>query len=103
MVMRYHWGLAAGHTYSHTSHLDSSDRSSTPLALDDAENPEPQTVTQAVDTNALPEEEGEDPELGFENREDDIFEEGTDFDEERGLEYDEEFLTMHDMYGPAFD
>jgi hypothetical protein len=104
MVMRYHWGLAAGHTYTYAPDFDSSDRSSTPSTSDDTGLLEPETSALAVDTYMLVGDEDEDdPEFGFENREDDMVEEEVVSEEEQGLEDDDEFLAMHNMYGSAFD
>jgi hypothetical protein len=101
MVMRYYWGLAAGHIYTHSCDLYSSNGRSTPPVPDGTEPLEPEMSIPAVDANI--QEDEDDAEFGFENRQDDILEEDLVFDEEQGLEDDDEFLAMYDMYGPAFD
>lgn len=116
MVMHYHWGLVAGHTH----------------ACGMGTAPEPEILTTAIsssgdypglETSFVPtvdahiegeNQNDDDPELGFENREDDFIEEGenTDgedslieaaenFDGEQGIDVDD-LLAMDDMYEPIY-
>jgi hypothetical protein len=112
MVMRYHWGLAIGHTYSHAAaagsavpvHAPAADTLEDELASDSA--------NMLVEIPLHQNEENPDydnPELGFENREDDYIdgEEG-DLDEgsmepNHSGDDDDEFLDYSDMYGPSYD
>jgi hypothetical protein len=104
MVMKYHWGLAIGHTYSHAAAADS--------AVVQVSAAEPREDELALDSaNVLVDiplhQNGEDPyfnnpELGFENREDDWIDEEADQDEGNIDDYDgdnDEFLDFIDMYG----
>jgi hypothetical protein len=105
MVMRYYWGLAAGHVYTHgagNSDLPT-DVSGT---VDASDNLELETTVDDVGPISVLEHENDAPdhdseELGFENREDDFFDDAGASDEERGD--DEEFLAMDSMYGFSYD
>jgi hypothetical protein len=104
MVMRYHWGLAIGHTYTHAA---ASDGSVVHVSTANSETHEDDLALESdsasMPVDVLPPQNGEnadqdDPELSFENREDNWtdVEEGDD-DEENGD--DDEFLDLNDMYG----
>jgi hypothetical protein len=98
MIMRFHWGSAAGHTYTHGS--NTSDFNHTLPTPEAFEGFEPETGDSGVDIY-IPEDAGDDdPELGFENREDDLGENEVLSEEEGSIEDDYEFLAMNDMYGP---
>jgi hypothetical protein len=111
MVMRYHIGLAPGHvstaingrtddapTVSHFNELANTEigeawtyETSTPNNSDDSTHP----LQFVVDEN------GDNAELGFENREDDLLDgdaEDDDNEDEQWVD-DEEFLAMNNMYG----
>jgi hypothetical protein len=95
MLMRYHWGLGVGHIYSHGQRADApsefTDRQTISTAGDeDSVNEEPPNDDNASDA--------ENPELGFDNREDDWIdiEEGSEDELE---EEDEIIVAMDDMYG----
>lgn len=112
MVMRYHWGLAAGHTYAHGEMYDP-EMPSTKLPTS-VEEPE-----TSYDTGAdvhMTGENGDDPELGFENRQDDLIEDAANSDGEASgggddsiddagnvEENEDEVLAIDNMYGPAYD
>lgn len=114
-MMRYHWGLAAGHTYAHaeTNAPAHNNLPSTPIisavdepGVDIALNEEREIESDSIllehmtgDDDA----EG-DPELSFANREDDVLEEHDSVDNEeddsRGyIDNDEEYFAMYEMYG----
>ena len=95
MVMRYHWGLAVGHTYGHDCNV-----SSAPLVQEDQE---PETNIYGADTVIVENETDDDPELSLENREDDWVEDDAVSEEEQDIEDDEEYLAMVDMYGTAYN
>ena len=111
MVMRYYWGLAAGHTYTHAMHnsnLPAQTSGTSSNNVDETEDPEPETSSNDTglytplrdqDSYTL----DDDPELGFENRQDDFIGEAEIYEDELGIEDDEEFLVMNDMYGISYD
>lgn len=107
MVMRYHWGLAIGHTYSHAAAADS-----TMVQVSAADPPEDELALDSANmlVNIPLHQNGEDPynnpELGFENREDDWIDEEADQDEGNVDDYDgddDEFVDFVDMYGLSYD
>ena len=113
--MRYYWGLAAGHTYTHSMKSSNSPTraSATSKSADEPnelDEPEPETLASSGDTgllHELPEQDndsqrGDDPELGFENRQDDFLDE-VEAEDEGGMEDDDEFCAMVDMYGFGYD
>jgi hypothetical protein len=95
MVMRYHWGLAPGHTYTHNCNT-----SFAPLS---PKNVEPEINPPVADTVIQVREIDDDPELDLENREDDWVEDEVVSECEQDIEDDEEYLAMTDMYGTAFN
>lgn len=109
MVMRYHWGLAIGHTYSHAAAADSA------VVQASAAEPQEDELVALDSANVLVDiplhQNGEDPyfdnpELGFENREDDWIDEEADQEEgniDDGDDGDDEFLDFIDMYGLSYD
>lgn len=104
MIMRYHWGLGIGHLYSHGQSAGVATASNqTNNTATDSYSYEP--VTEANLDLQVPnyendyESDVDDPELGFENRDDDLGEEEGSEDEP-GVEYDDELLVaLDDMYG----
>lgn len=101
MLMRYHWGLGVGHVYSHGQ---SAFATATTTSTEDV-NQDRATEMHSTD-EAIPEVHGEDhdgpsddenPELGFNDLEDDWIDES---EGESGSEEEEEelILAMHDMY-----
>jgi hypothetical protein len=107
MMMRYHWGLGVGHVYSHGQQAAGNSTTST-------------TAMQTVDIGAdmgsvhegIPERrqqgqddgsDAENPELGFDNREDDWIDlREEDYEGElSGVDDEDEELmvAMDDMYG----
>lgn len=106
--MRYHWGMAVGHVYSH-GHNSNTSRSSVSRSHTVSSNTEPESNVMAdADhpnsqfTHHQPEVDSdtEDPELGFNNREDDDW---LDMEGEFERELDERFddnllVTMDEMY-----
>jgi hypothetical protein len=105
MVMRYHWGLAVGHTYSHATAADSSvvHGPTTDTHEDDDLALESNLAGMPVDILPQNEEtlDHHDPELGFEDREDHWTDVGED-DNDDGIIDDEEFLELNDMYGLSY-
>jgi hypothetical protein len=110
MVMRYHWGLAVGHIYSHGQHAGIATAATAEVSTnDDVNDPELETNTmEEVDPLQLPDDEPDvdDPVFGLENNEDpDHLEEfgfGQDSEDELGgelSESDEMLAAMGDMYG----
>jgi hypothetical protein len=103
MLMRYYWGLAVGHVYSHhdsdaaCSSEEICDIIAEASSVNEArQEPQPQYQDEASDM--------EDPELGFDNREDDWID-GLGEDSAEELSEDEEddemISAMDDMYGFA--
>lgn len=118
--MRYHWGFAAGHTYTHAEANAPADNdlSSTPiisavdepnvdLALDEDQEIESNPISLEHTQRLAGDGDAEgDPELGFANREDDLLEDvhnsvvNEDDDSSRGdIEDDEEYFALYEMYG----
>jgi|ERR1700685_3670894 len=105
MVMRYHWGLAAGHVYTHTMEnnmpqIEASAAADGTMAGDPELNA--RSENSVWSTNQLEEDNDvqdlDNPELGFENREDDFLgEEYLDVDEEQGI-LDDELLATDNLY-----
>jgi hypothetical protein len=112
MIMRYHWGLAVGHTYTHCHAADaasalmgsssSPDHEDTEGAL--AEDTYPASSSRQdmdVAEDESSNSDAENLELGLEDLEDVDFE----YDEESGGEGerdpsdDETFIAMDEMYG----
>jgi hypothetical protein len=110
MVMHYYWGLAPGHTYTHGM-----DEGNLPLAhasspLESVDAPEwnepsgntaPQLLEDSLGINSP---DDDDPELGFDNRQDDFIDDAGIYDdggEDEGD--DEEFFAMNNMYGFDYD
>jgi len=108
MFMRYYWGLAAGHTYTHSTENDHPQiqSSSTSISVDENDDPEPETSTGDSDLlNHLPERDVDvqhdnNPEFGFDNRQDDLIDDEAEIDGyEGGIDNDDEFIAITDMYG----
>jgi hypothetical protein len=114
MVMRYHWGLAAGHTYAHGAIFEP-EMPSTNISTSVEE---PETSYDIVSDVHMTDENQDDdnPELGFENRQDDLIEDMANFDGEASGDEDnsnddagnvdedeDEVLAIDNMYGPAYD
>jgi hypothetical protein len=86
MVMRYHWGMAAGHVYTHATPNNICRQAA---ATDENTTGEPTSsehpgfrCTDLSEQDLEPEDrEGDDPELAFENREDDFLAEEGAYDE----------------------
>jgi hypothetical protein len=105
MVMRYHWGLAVGHTYSHIAaadsavvHVPAADTLEDELASDSANMLVEIPLHQNGENPDY-----DNPELGFENREDDYIDcEESDLDE-GSMNSDDEFLDLSDMYGLSYN
>jgi hypothetical protein len=108
MVMRYHWGLAAGHIYSHSYHVGIATAGVSTNG--DVDHPEPETSTveePEVDMLQLPDDEPDvdDPVFGLDNNEDLDDLEGFGFGQDFGNELDGEgesdemLAVMGDMYG----
>jgi hypothetical protein len=108
MIMRYHWGLAVGHVYSHDSAANTSTGTSAVQSsvIDGGLEPE---LEAATDPNPDPhpphhdsDSDTEDPELGFEDREDDLIDTRDGFHSEDELDVDfddDDLLVMTDeMY-----
>jgi hypothetical protein len=102
MLMRYHWGLGIGHLYSHGKTTGNSTASTATSSSAQASNAEPTETEQvSVRQDHQSDSDVEDPELGFENREDDYLgEEDVVSEDELGVESDDSgLLAMDDMYG----
>lgn len=103
--MRYHWGLAVGHVYSHGQGVDAP---STPAAAQDSgDTAENETVLDPCPRDDQDDaSDTEDPELGFYDREDDWVDAEGDSEEEiveAEEDEDELIVNMDDMYGLAED
>jgi hypothetical protein len=107
MLMRYHWGLAVGHVYSHARWPNIPANSITESSADewDAMNEDVhESRVQDQDATSNTDSDWENPELGFENREDDCIDSGEDpeSEPERVDDGDDElFVAIDDMYGFA--
>jgi hypothetical protein len=103
MNMRYHWGLAVGHIYAHeqSAVLGSFPGASTVEEVTSGPETDADVLmASGSDDHASDYEDGE---FGFENREDDEWDHDDDDDDDDldrlDLLSDEEFISMHDMYG----
>ena len=115
--MRYHWGLAAGHTYAHGEMYDPEMPSTNiPTSVEEPET----SYNTGADVHMTGEnqndDDDDDPELGFENRQDDLIEDAANSDGEASgggddsiddagnvKENEDEVLAIDNMYGPAYD
>jgi hypothetical protein len=97
--MRYHWGLGVGHLYSHSQAADVPATAQTfHTTIDTA----PEVVLQpCLGNNQYGETDAENPEFGFENREDDWIDVEENFGEDRYEDDDDALVAMDDMYGSA--
>jgi hypothetical protein len=114
MVMRYHWGLAAGHTYAHGAMSEPEMPTNIPTSIEEPETSF-ETVTDVHMMEENRDDDDDDPELGFENRQDDLIEDAANSDGdasgprmiiEDAMNVDEsedEVLAIDNMYGPAYD
>lgn len=93
MLLRFHWGLGVGHTYSHASMSPQTQKA---LAEDDLETtaaPDAQASTVRGEDDP----DSDDPELGTGNREDDSWDVATQHDTDSGESFnscDEEIGIM---------
>jgi hypothetical protein len=103
MLMRYHWGLGVGHVYSHGQRAFAT---STTTSTEDV-NRDSATEMHSTD-EAIPEvheedhdgsSDAENPELGFDDLEDDWIDEDSEGELESEVEEEEFILAMDDMYG----
>ena len=80
MVMRYHWGLAAGHTYAHVKGTNSEpEMPACANVITSDEGPETSSGTVNMGEEN---QNDDDPELGFENRQDDLIDDRANSDGE---------------------
>jgi hypothetical protein len=111
MIMRYHWGLAAGHIYTHdqsarrfiASAADSNNLASTRCDMDlDAQVMliGPTSVAKAAD-EAFNEDrsDAEEAELGHDDHDDDSWKDDEDGEISEDFSDDDMFLAMEEMYG----
>jgi len=98
--MRYHWGLGVGHLYSHGQTADVPATAQT-RTFHTTTDTAPEIVLQPrLGDNQYDETDAENPEFGFENREDDWIDVEEDFREDRYEDDDDDALVaMDDMYG----
>jgi len=101
MVMRYHWGMAVGHVYTHATpnnicrQATTTDENTTGDLDLPTSSEHPGFCTDLSEQDVEPEDhEGDDPELAFENREDDFLAEEGAYDE-LGLVDNEELDTSY--------
>jgi hypothetical protein len=109
MFMRYLWGLAVGHIYTHKQTVDNAAASAAGMSLSSHEEPsgsiaiELAAATQMqLDVSSDYETDSEDAQLGFENLQDDYL--GDDSDDRSCSDLDdldEMVATMDEMYGPS--
>jgi hypothetical protein len=108
MVMRYHWGLAAGHEYAFrnaTGNCSSpSQTAGDTTGWNDVELEvslgDGGLIGQQPETGDAWDDPWDNEEFGFENRQDDVLGDSEESDDEveQEMEDDEEFLAMEDMY-----
>jgi hypothetical protein len=102
MIMRYHWGLAVGHLYTHghatvTRTSNAANNNDLELELDDATDINPGSYFPHHDGDS----DTEDPELGFEDRQNDLIDAGDGLEDDWEVEedYDDYSLAiMDEMY-----
>lgn len=107
MLMRYHWGLAIGHVYSHGQAASITPVSTEAIATASTNDTEPETSAESevhqsphrLDPENNPD--VDDAEFGFQNREDDFGdeEEGSGLDVYTEDEEDLMASRSDDMYG----
>jgi hypothetical protein len=102
MFMRYYWGFAAGHTYAH-SMRNGHPATQFSAGINEANDSEPET--SSGDGGLFNQQDGDvqydnNPEFGFQNRQDDVIDdEGEISGDEGSIDDDEEFFAINDMYG----
>jgi hypothetical protein len=106
MFMRYLWGLAVGHIYTHEKTADIiASETGMPLPSLAADPGRPTANSDLADVPPTYDSESdtEDPQLGFDNFEDDDWEEEDEEDDLdiQNLSDDEMAVAMDDMYGPS--
>jgi hypothetical protein len=128
MVMRYHWSLGIGHTYSHgntsepppvveegaeesmdcegaeqnvlqTGNLVVEQGAEKLVDCDGAEQNDPLTRALSGPEAELHEPDSDDPEYGLEDRENEDLGSDDDWQDYDDGFNDDEFLSMHEMYG----
>jgi hypothetical protein len=99
MVMRYHVDLAAGHVS--TAINGRTDDAPTTSHSNELANTEIGEVWTYETRQFVVDEDGDNAELGFENREDDLLDGDAEDNEDEDEQWvdDDEFLAMNDMYG----
>jgi hypothetical protein len=99
MIMRYHWGLAIGHTYSHGQPA-----SAASTFTDDSHSAMTGELEEQIEQiNHATDPDIEDLEFSLENLEDDLGDRDGGSDEEHGEDSDDEqHVVMYEMYGPDY-
>ena len=106
MIMRYHWGLAIGHVYTHGQATTTTDGSTLVHAAMSSNLEDETDQLQAPELLDHTNEPDPDAEFSLKNRDDDLGEEDEASEGEHAEESDsddEQLVAMHDMYGPDFD
>lgn len=106
MAMRYHWGFAVGHVYTHeqTAALVSPSTgmsSSLSLSRSGSEDEERDEEIEPTDPD-IPrscESDGEDSELGFEDRQDDTLDDNSEDPDDYFSDDSDELIAMANTYG----
>jgi hypothetical protein len=105
--MRYFWGLAVGHIYTHKHTAGVVAASSAEMASSSLEpsGPAASAVEAQLQVPQNYETDTEDPQLGFENLQDDYLGEDDEQSEDdgwsRSVSDDEMAVALDDMYGPS--
>jgi len=102
--MRYHWGLAIGHIYTHGQAAATTDNSTQELHPTTTGSLEAETDQDPELLNQMNAPEDADAEFSLENREDDLVEEIQGSEDEHAEDSDgddEQLVAMHDMYRPG--
>jgi hypothetical protein len=100
MVMRFHWGLAAGHVYTHPVRNISQTQPSVSTTHDeDTIRDLESDMTSGNPADLLEQEDDapdlDNPEFSLENHEDDLFDEEDDFEDEQELGDDEHLFLAY--------
>jgi hypothetical protein len=113
--MRYHWGLAVGHLYSHGNHPNSSGAGTAPVSASpsgqstsarhtpDNLEEEPSNSVEPLPLFDREDSDVEDPQFTLRNREDDDIDDNESSHDELDIDHDEDsdsmFAARDDMYG----
>ena len=101
MMIRFHWGLGVGHLYCHGSRREDALAASNTIQPEDSAaytSFPSETFSQQRREEPDGDSDAENPEFGFDSREDDLIDD-SDSEANSFGEEDEELVAFDDMYG----